>query len=588
VNWIWNRINRRNERGAVLVLAAAGIVLATISAALAVDLGRLAADKRSDQKVADLAALDGARLLPADPTPAVDASLTRNDFPYANTAGGYGRTVELGYLNAGNFVVDPTRPEALRVTVKSPLAHAFLPGGRTVTAKAISKMGTPLGTVRVGSYLATVNANTEKVLDKGITRLAGGNVDLDAVGWKGLADTSVTFQQLRTALGMNAGSPNGVLNNSITWAQLLNATVAALNADGSPSKADVATALGPIANTVTTVEADPNAHSSIKLGDLFNIVGNVGNGQDVADVSINVLDIVRGGGILADKDHFATFNLSATDIPGVTNCLAACATVSIGLIERPQQKSGPPKDTAGTYWTEAKTAQIRTLVEVNLGIDLPIGLLGALVNTQVKVPIVFEGASAVAKLDTIHCTGNSEPSKVDIWASSAAATTKIGAVTNAATTLHLATPPVLGAAALVNIANLLTITLGPLNGPTVAGEPGTILSFLPPYAETSPSQRIGKSVTEGISLPNIQTGDINVSLALLVSLDVADIKLDLSSALNVALPSIGTNLLRPLYEAVGVSYAGADVWAPPVQTCSASSFTSPSPTPVKGSPSLVG
>ena len=65
MSWMWKRLRRQaDERGAILVVAVAGVVLATIAAALAVDLGRQAAEKRTDQKVADLAALDGARALP--------------------------------------------------------------------------------------------------------------------------------------------------------------------------------------------------------------------------------------------------------------------------------------------------------------------------------------------------------------------------------------------------------------------------------------------------------------------------------------------------------------------------------------------
>jgi uncharacterized membrane protein len=65
---------RREERGAVLVLATVGVVIATIAAALAIDLGFLAQEARRNQKVADLAALDAARVPPAEYTNAAVAS----------------------------------------------------------------------------------------------------------------------------------------------------------------------------------------------------------------------------------------------------------------------------------------------------------------------------------------------------------------------------------------------------------------------------------------------------------------------------------------------------------------------------------
>lgn len=54
-------IRASGERGSVLILSTVCLVIAMLAAALAVDLGRLASDKRTDQKIADLAALDAAR-----------------------------------------------------------------------------------------------------------------------------------------------------------------------------------------------------------------------------------------------------------------------------------------------------------------------------------------------------------------------------------------------------------------------------------------------------------------------------------------------------------------------------------------------
>ncbi len=58
-------VRSREERGSILVLSTVGMVLAMISAGLAVDLGTLAHEARRAQKVADLAALDAARVAPA-------------------------------------------------------------------------------------------------------------------------------------------------------------------------------------------------------------------------------------------------------------------------------------------------------------------------------------------------------------------------------------------------------------------------------------------------------------------------------------------------------------------------------------------
>src|SRR4051794_14369710 len=95
------RMKARSERGAILVMAIPALLVCIAAAALGIDVGRIAVDKRSDQRVADLAAPDPARpigdiLNPTnragyDPAaqPAAVASAARNNF----VVGVDGRTV---------------------------------------------------------------------------------------------------------------------------------------------------------------------------------------------------------------------------------------------------------------------------------------------------------------------------------------------------------------------------------------------------------------------------------------------------------------------------------------------------------------
>ena len=101
---------------------------------------------------------------------------------------------------------------------------------------------------------------------------------------------------------------------------------------------------------------------------------------------------------LADADHFATMDLTAADIPGLPG---TGVTVKFGLIESPQTKVGPPKDSSGTYLTVAHTGQVKLLIELNV----PVILAGGLITLSVKVPYYLEGASAEAKLDTLTWSG---------------------------------------------------------------------------------------------------------------------------------------------------------------------------------------
>jgi hypothetical protein len=60
----------------------------------------------------------------------------------------------------------------------------------------------------------------------------------------------------------------------------------------------------------------------------------------------------------------------------------------------------------------------------------------------------------------------------------------------------------------------------------------------------------------------------------------------LVGAVNAAVPGLSANVLAPVAKALGVSYAGADVWAPPVQKCDPTHFDG-DPTALS-LPTLVG
>ncbi|HEX8770480.1 MAG TPA: pilus assembly protein TadG-related protein, partial [Acidimicrobiales bacterium] len=347
----WGRPRRDDERGAIIVVSTVGVVLAVISTALAVDLGRLAVTKRSDQKTADLAALDAARALPSASAAktAAEQSATRNGLNWTSSAFAMsgadpdGLYVCLGTMVGGSFSksADCQTGTVVRVQAQSKFSAVFpfVAGPSGVSASGAAGRSSPFGTVRVGSNLVTLDPTQRTVVNRLLTNVLGGTVNVNAVGWDGIVNGNVSFSRLRTALGYSAGSPDSVLDASITYRQLLDATATALQADGSPSS--LAARAG-ILQFVSQVGA--SFGTSMKLRQLFDIVGNVGDGTDVADASFRVMDIVQGGAILADGDHFASATLLATDsLPSlglIPNFYSA--KLNFGLIEAPRLKSGSP------------------------------------------------------------------------------------------------------------------------------------------------------------------------------------------------------------------------------------------------------
>jgi uncharacterized membrane protein len=617
-------LHRRDERGAIILLAAVGVVVAMIAGGLAVDLGTLSVETRTDQQIADLAALDGVRALPNNPTSAVQASATRNKFPY--TSPGYQLTPMWNDVTTGLFGTDPTKlatATMVRVIAKSPHAKVFAFStvassgvNRTATAAlgnpapcppmpyvCVTSDGSPIGTVRVGSSAASLTTADSTILNKLFANTVGGGAGTTLVGWQGLASGNVKFSRLRTALGYSAGTADTVLDANLTYRQLLDATVSALNADGSPSSLTAATFLGTLASQVSAT-----AGATVTLRHLLNIVGNVGGGADVADATINVKDIVVGGMTLADTDHFASFNLTAADIPGLPG---TSVNVKFGLIQSPQEKSGPPKDASGNYRTVASTEQLRLQLTLNIPISILNALSGVLAtlsvaNLNLSVPYYVTGAGATASLDTMTCAaGNDVPTSVDIFGQTTLATSNLGVVSDAALS-NTTTTPTISAAGNMGGANLSVTVLGITTGVSISvlengvisvsypGHSGHVL-FNPPYdgatskpvpgttSLTLPSTVVQNGATAGFTLNVSGLGASLVNITTLQNDILAQI-----GPTGAALGALNSVLIGPLQRALGLSLANGDIWAPPAQHCNPVSYNVSGPgTPAPLVPSLV-
>lgn len=598
------------------------MVVAMVAASLAIDLGTLTQEARQDQKIADLAALDGVRALPADPTAAVLASTSRNGFecPDTDLSDGCGLTVQWSESLTGVFTNLPaTLPLATAVRVTSQTFHdndfPFVGDGRSVSRKGTASLGngtgcyypdlceetpgksetsvSPIGSVRVGSSLATLSSDAT-ILNELLTQTVGGSYNLSAVGWQGLAAGNVSLAHLRTALGASVGSPNGVLDADMKFRRLLDATVDALNADGSPSSITASNFLVTIRNQVSAT-----AGANLRLRRLFDIVGNVGSGNDVADATINVKDIVTGGLTLADSDHFATLDLGVADIPGLPG---TGVTVKFGLLESPQTKTGPAKTDLGVYRTVARTAQVKLLVELKVNLSLA----GGLITLPLTIPYYFDAAAAYGKLDTIHCASNNPtPTSVQIFGQTDIANSYVGTVTEASLaspTASVASTTTLGGVS-VNLGLLLgsvgvTASLtGPLATQQIPGHSG-LRTFSPDYTGET-SQTIPGATT--VPLPALGAGNLTVSLTGLgatlatLGLTPATVTNAILGLVNPLLTPLNNTVVAPITRGLGLSLGAGDLWAPPPQNCNPTSFNT-DPTSSVGPaapygyqiPSLVG
>ena len=610
---LFARARRREERGAILVLSTVGIVLAMIAAGLAIDLGRIAQAARDDQRIADLAALDASRVVPADYAVAAAASAIRNGLPGDP---GYSITAIEGVKTNGQCVAS-VGSGTVCVTVTSPHKNAFpfLGGRDSVTRTAMAGAGNAIGTVRVGSSLASASGTVPPMevlmLNRLFSTLLGGSYNINAVGWQGIAAGTVDYGLLTSELAnvtgkstFNAGTTDEVLNTTFTAKQLMTATANVLNRNGTTA---VGTNVLGLANGVNTVGTTLN--QELKLYDLFNFGSVVvGNKQDVANTQLNVFDLIRGAAVLADGDHFATFNLSAADVigpaipGGFTN-----AKISLGLIEAPQTSFPGPagKDVSNNYYTSAHTSQIRVKLDVSIRVALTEaltttvlgGLLGniPIVNTLLPAGSLVDATfsyylnagNAHAYLEAIRCGSSAVPTEVDIKGVTDVGTSKLGFVSDTNLRNQLVNPVPGTQTVLSILAGLVNIKTTGSIGTDIPGNPGVIKTFTPPY-DGATSQQVTGSM---LSLPALANTQLEVN-PLVVGLDSDGLITDLVSGINSTglvfnqnAPGVTTSILKPLYDALGLSFGTADLWAPPVQTCAA---ISPVPTQLTAVPVLRG
>jgi uncharacterized membrane protein len=602
----------RDERGAVMILGAIFAAVAIFAAALAVDIGRQATAKRDDQRVADMVALDAARgfaIAPSDPRPTItslaQASAQRNGYDPSDTSAGHSMLIELVKvlplageytmvtIPPGSSLVDSTA-NAVRVTLTSSMDNLFGGGTKALKAIAVGALGNgttcilpcpgndnlPIGTTRIGSTLASLNTTDTVFLNKLMTKLVGGSVNLDAVGWQGVASGYATFSRLQAALGLTGASPDEVLDTTLTYRELLDATVNALNADGSPSSATAATKVGTIASSV-----DNSLGLQLTLRKLFSIAGNTGDGSDVANAALSVRDIVVGGAMAADGDHFATVDLGLTDLPVIPNVQSI--TVRAGLIEAPQTEVGQyGKDSLGNYLTTAVTSQVRLLVDAVLAVPVVDPLLRSILGSSitVRVPYYLEGGSGSASLDTAHCTSTT-PDSVDILAVTNAVNANVARVSDSDLSSSLGSTITKGQATVLDVIGVVTVKARTGISDVVAGA-SQMLNFTPDYAaKQATSQHVTGSA---LQLPAVAPTDLQVSLLAGGALiNVSTLQTTIANGISAAVPGIQNTVLASISKAVGLTFGGADVWAPPVQNCQTTSFTNqPTPT-VDSIPTLL-
>ena len=517
---------RARQKGAISVLAAVALGVSIAVAALALDLGHIFWVKRDLQKAADLASLSALTNLGNASTVAQQVAL-ENKFDYQNAATANSLTVMTGVYTWNSYTFSPGGAaagiNAVRVTAGTTVPYFFLPGSQRVAATATAARDATAG-FSLGSFIARLDSSNSPLLNAVLGKLLGGAVNLDLVSYKGLAAGSVTLAGLQAALGL--GSVDEVLNADLTLAELLAASIAALNNKGDPASLNAASILG-------SLRATASSALSLRLGELLNVDSS--NPGAAANAEVNLLQMLMLGAELANSGNLLNLPLGIS-IPGVSNI-----NMTMALIGKPSIAIGPARRGSNGEWvTQAHAAQVRLKLDVTL--------LGSLLGGVVRLPIYIESGAATAALTGIQCSLPKDNSNVTIETQPQLLAAYIGEVDNAAMQ-NTSAPVTVKEATLVNVAGLIRVT-GLASVPLQS--PAQELVFNGPFDSNNTQTVAGASLGIG--------GLLNSNLQLTVHPLGANVS-GLTSLLGGVLGPALDGLLDPLLTLLGVQLGGADVTA---------------------------
>jgi uncharacterized membrane protein len=505
----------RDERGAVLIIVVAAMVMAIFASALGVDIGRIAVDKRNDQAVADVAALDASRALGALTSTLpyatyqsaaqteVAASALRNHFTRPDQQ----LVATVGSIDPTTNVFNPTGNSAVRVVATSILKHAFVNSSSNLTAKSVAYVhyidggggggnGAPTAAFSVGSTLISLDTSKSR-LDPMLKTMLGASGSFSAVSYDGLASANLSIAKLQTALlaaGLNVGTPTQLLSTDIKITDLLHAAATALTSQGS----NVAAAeVNDLLNTTI------GSSLTVKLGQLLNVASP----SDAAALSgqFNLYQLVVGSAEIANGANFVSVPLTGVNLGSLAGVSLAAKVIS------------PATTAIGPVGTAAENTQIAMKVNVDVA-------LGGLLPVA-HVALTYTTAEAHGTLTSIVC----------------GASPTVGISANASG---------------IAVSGVATTTLGTMNiASSVAQTATTALSFNYP-SEFGPTttKHVG-TASNGLSLASVTVTGSGATVALAPVLQAA--LPNVLVTLDVALQP----LIRPLFASLGLDLSSVDVGA---------------------------
>ncbi|MGM4889144.1 TadG family pilus assembly protein [Tardiphaga sp. 20_F10_N6_6] len=531
---------RNDQRGNIAIMSAGGMILAVCCAALGVDIGTIAADRRKTQAATDLAAIVAASNL-SNATNAAKAAVTSNNYPASALVG-----VELGTYTTNSAVAAQSRfvtpatgtANAARVSLQTatPLYFShFFTGSNNFTIKTTATATTTaIASFSIGSRLASLNGG---LLNSVLGSMLGTTLSLSVMDYNALLgariDAFTFLSALATRVGLTGVTYDTLLNSNIKIGDVLAAALSAQQATNGSGTAT--TALSTISQASAPVTTKIAPGKLIDAGPYANLIVGV---KPKDGVSISLYDLLQAtAGIANGTNQIATsVNLG---LPGIAS---ASLTATIGA--RPQ---GSGWIAVGTQGVSVHTAQTRVLLSIQL--------IGSGSASLVNLPVYVEVASGTATLNKVSCgypnvntssvTLGVTPGIVDAW---------IGNVT-VADLNNVATKPNPGPAPLVNLLGIPIVTAKAHAG--MGNTTPVSVNFS--YSDiTLQTKKTVNTTNFTSSLTGSLLGDLNISV-LGLGLAIPGLGGLVTSIISGATSSID-QLLAATLASLGVGIGQADVW----------------------------
>jgi uncharacterized membrane protein len=412
---MWNirrflRSRRDDERGAVLVFTAICMIVLLWASAMGVDVGFSVWGSRQAQAMADTTALDLARYINLADNYNTDAGVQNYlNGKMANVvidnASNATLSVTPGLWSGGTFKVpsygcalltppNPLEPpcNAVQVTAGQSVPQIFYGGFRVLTGHGTGANGssvaadTPESSFSIGTYLATYTAQDTAVLNVILGSL-GASVNLTAVGYQGLANTTVTLNQLITASGTLL-TPANVMTQSLPgsewstiWQDAVANQVVQLNCGVSPTP-------GPC-NAASALSSLGSWSTSASLCQMVSI-----NGSSCANATVSTPALSTGLNLLQTLTSEAE-GANGSNALNVTSALGLTVPgLGISNVQLALDQGQVPRVAYGATGTTASTSQVTADLQMNLSASgVSLGVL--------DVPL--SSASGTATLSSLSC-----------------------------------------------------------------------------------------------------------------------------------------------------------------------------------------